>query len=275
MKLVTVASRQAGGYSFTTASPHATAVWRAATVLKSASEHAPAPGRAQPVCAGAWQVGGSGRRLLADPEDGALGHLEAAPDVHVYDDPDDLEDLLPREVLGECVVPAAETSSWSPTRTSRTTNEATSPSANSSTRRTSLPGSEDAAEYERGRLVAVGRGEMHVEMGARLAPGAGGHVEDQAYSVRCLAGARRRWRRARPAVSGGSVELGLSGGHSTVAPFLPRITVDVVSVPLPESRVVRRHHRQPRIHLALFQKHRHGTRSRAGHYHQVRWSYPN
>src|SRR3954452_25392923 len=47
-------------------------------------------------------------RLFGEPGGGALGHLESGPDVHVDDDPDDLESLLRREVLGERVVPGTE-----------------------------------------------------------------------------------------------------------------------------------------------------------------------
>ncbi|MEU5567572.1 hypothetical protein [Micromonospora musae] len=51
---------------------------------------------------------GSRRRLLGETGDGTLGHLESGPDVHVDDDPDDLEDLLLGEVRGERVVPGTE-----------------------------------------------------------------------------------------------------------------------------------------------------------------------
>jgi hypothetical protein len=41
---------------------------------------------------GGWV--GSRHRLLREAGGGALGELESGPDVHVDDDPDDLEDLL-------------------------------------------------------------------------------------------------------------------------------------------------------------------------------------
>src|SRR6185312_7316037 len=47
-------------------------------------------------------------RLPGEIGDGAFGELQPGPDVHVDDDPDDLEDFVGGEVLGEGVVPGTE-----------------------------------------------------------------------------------------------------------------------------------------------------------------------